>query len=242
MTIKKQSPKGKAAPVKKVVAKKAVKAIKPTPKPAVKWVVPKAVTAAVKAAPAKDRSETLTPKQEAFCVAYLSTGNASMAYVEAYKPPTMKPESIRVEAARMLVNPNIALRIRGFRAQSAEMALMTSADVLKEAMRLARFDIRKLYKLDGSPIPIHELDDETAAAIQAVDVLEEFRGSGEDRVFVGYTKKYKVADKNAALDKLFKHFGLYEVDNSQKISPVLAMLKEIGGKSALGVVKDPVDD
>ena len=138
----------------------------------------------------------------------------------------------------MLVLPNISRRIKAAKDITAEMAMMTAADVLREAMRLARFDIRKLYGPDGAPIPIHLLDDETAAAVQAVDVLEEFEGSGEDRVFVGYTKKYKVADKNAALEKLFKHFGLYERDNEQKTDPLVEFLKGLGGKSAFGVVKD----
>jgi hypothetical protein len=50
-------------------------------------------------------------------------------------------------------------------------------------------------------------------------------------VFVGYTKKYKVADKNAALEKLFKHFGLYEVDNRQQGEAAAAMVEVVFRKA-----------
>lgn len=231
MASKKQAPKKKLAPkaaaapakVAKKTWRKPAEAVRPAPK------ATKSVVAAGEAVNPPINDVRLTPKQESFCLAYLTTGNASEAYREAYNPPTMKPESIRVEAAKMLALPNIALRIRQVKAKTADIAVMTAADVLKEAMRLARFDVRKLYGPDGSPIPIHELDDETAAAVQAVDVLEEFKGTGEDRVFVGYTKKYKVADKNAALEKLFKHFGLYEIDNRQKADPLAELFEKIWG-------------
>ena len=34
---------------------------------------------------------SLTPKQEAFCLAYMETGNASEAYRRAYDADNMKP-------------------------------------------------------------------------------------------------------------------------------------------------------
>lgn len=37
------------------------------------------------------------------------------------------------------------------------------------------------------------------AVAWGLDVVEEWAGSGEDRVFAGYTKRYKLADKNASL-------------------------------------------
>lgn len=76
----------------------------------------------------------------------------------------------------------VATRVRELQDYSAKKAVMTAADVLREAMRLARFDIRKLYREDGSPVPIHQLDDETASAVQAVDIHEECADSGAGRV------------------------------------------------------------
>ena len=41
---------------------------------------------------------------------------------------------------------------------------------------------------------------------------EVYEGSGENRKFVGYIKKYKIADKKGALDSLGKHLGLFEAN------------------------------
>lgn len=57
----------------------------------------------------------LTPKQEAFCLAYLETGNASEAYRSSYDCKNMRENAINTEASRMLDNPNIALRLSELR-------------------------------------------------------------------------------------------------------------------------------
>lgn len=81
---------------------------------------------------------------------------------------------------------------------------------MQEYARLAFFDPRKLFRADGSPKPIEALDDDTAAALTSIDVREEYEGSGEERVFVGYTKKYRLANKMGALNSLAKHMGLFD--------------------------------
>lgn len=73
-------------------------------------------------------------------------------------------------------------------------------------------------------------------------MTEEFEGSGEDRKFVGYTKKYKIADKNTALEKLAKHLGLYEKDNTQKTNPLAELIRAVSGTSLPVVANVPEDD
>lgn len=180
-----------------------------------------------------DTPSALTDKQERFAVERVKTGSQSAAYRIAYDTSSMTDKQVWEEASKLSANPKVSQRVNELRKQAADTAMMTSAEVLQEAMRLARFDIRKLYRDDGSPIPIQELDDETAAAVQAVEILEvyEYDTEAKQKVFVGYTKKYKVADKNAALEKLFKHFGLYEKDNAQKNDPIREFLNQCSGKS-----------
>lgn len=178
----------------------------------------------------------LTPRTEAFIRAVVAGKSQADAYREAY-PASIKwkLEALYVAASKLMADPRVSVRVAAGMKAAAERAEVTAADVLREAMRLARFDIRKLYRPDGSPVPIHELDDATAAAIQGVDIHEEYEGFGEARRFVGYTKKYKVADKNAALEKLFKHFGLYERDNEQKTNPLAELAAALSG-AVLGPV------
>ena len=92
---------------------------------------------------------------------------------------------------------------------------ITTERILLERARMAFFDPRKLFDAEGKPIPIQELDDDTAAALAGMDVVEEYVGSGNERVFVGYTKKYKLADKHASLASLERQMGMYEADNKQ---------------------------
>lgn len=147
----------------------------------------------------------LTQKQEAFCLAYLETANASTAYSQAYRASKMKAEGIRVNAAKLLANTNIALRITELRDNAAKVAILVAADVLAEIKKLAFSDIRGIAKADGSIKMPHELDAVTAASIASFERDE--RG----------VIKYKFWDKNAALEKAAKHLGLYELDNTQKV-------------------------
>lgn len=82
----------------------------------------------------------LTPKQEAFCYGYIETGNASGAYRAAYNAEKMKPESVAVQAAKMLASPKIALKIDALRAELRQRHEITVDDLvaeLEEARKLA---------------------------------------------------------------------------------------------------------
>lgn len=67
----------------------------------------------------------LTPKQEAFCLAYLKTGNASEAYRQAYSAANMKPDGINVNASKLLSNTKVALRLEELRGPVVVAAQMT---------------------------------------------------------------------------------------------------------------------
>jgi phage terminase small subunit len=159
------------------------------------------------------------------------------AYREAYpRSKKWKDESVHCNASQLMANTKVVQRVEFLRNRITETGIASAARVLQEVSRLALFDPRKLFNQDGSPKPINELDDDTAAALAGLDVTEEWEGSGDDRVFVGFTKKYKVADKNSALEKLFKHHGLYKEDNAQKTDPLVELLRGMAG-SPLPVVK-----
>ena len=93
----------------------------------------------------------------------------------------------------------------------AEKHGLTVDRVLGELRRLALSDVRKLFNADGTMKALHELDDDTAAMVAAVDVAELSVGDQA----VGQIKKVKLWDKNSALDKAMRHLGLYERDNDQ---------------------------
>lgn len=74
----------------------------------------------------------LTPKQEAFCLAYIETGNASEAYRRAYDADGMKPESINRKAKELMDNGKIAARVASVQAVAAERALVTVQSLTEE--------------------------------------------------------------------------------------------------------------
>lgn len=60
----------------------------------------------------------LTPKQEAFCLAYMETGNASEAYRMAYSAEKMKPETVSRSAKELMDNPKITTRLEELRGEA----------------------------------------------------------------------------------------------------------------------------
>lgn len=74
----------------------------------------------------------LTPKQEAFCLAYIETGNASEAYRQAYDCSKMSNEAINVEATKLLNNPKIALRVDELQTAHRERHKITVDELIEE--------------------------------------------------------------------------------------------------------------
>ncbi|WP_312450076.1 terminase small subunit [Stutzerimonas nitrititolerans] len=75
---------------------------------------------------------SLTPKQEAFCSAYLETGNASEAYRRAYNAENMKAATIAVKASELLANGKVAVRLAEMREATAKRNQITVDDLLRE--------------------------------------------------------------------------------------------------------------
>lgn len=78
-------------------------------------------------------ADALTPKQEAFALAYLETGNAAEAYRRAYEVSESARDSwIYVEACQLLDNPKIALRLEELQAQAAKLSLYSKKAAFEE--------------------------------------------------------------------------------------------------------------
>ena len=78
----------------------------------------------------------LTPKQEAFCLAYLETGNASEAYRRSYDAENMKPETVNRSAKELIDNHKITARLDELRAPVVEEAKVSLALHLSDLKRL----------------------------------------------------------------------------------------------------------
>lgn len=151
----------------------------------------------------------LTPKQKMFADEYLIDLNATRAYKVAY-PKTKKDATAAQAGSRMLRNVKVVAYIDERMKEREKRTEITQDMVLKELAKLGFFDIRKLFDDSGKPLDITGLDNETAACIAGLEVMDVYEGDGEDKEFVGYIKKYKLSDKLKALELIGRHLGMFK--------------------------------
>lgn len=104
-----------------------------------------------------------TPKQEAFCLAYLKTGNASEAYRLSYNAGKMKPETVNRKAKELLDNGKIAARLNELNSAAVTDAVMTRQQALERLTRFASIDLTDLVEFGSFEL----IDAEGKQAIQS---------------------------------------------------------------------------
>lgn len=147
------------------------------------------------------RTSKLTPRQERFVQEYLIDLNATQAAIRAgYSAKTAE-----VQGPRLLGNVRVSSAIADATDARARRTQITQDRVLQELGRIAFFDIRRLYNDDGTLKSPHELDDDAAAVLSAIEVTESLVG---DDAKLTSTKKAKVFDKGNALTLAMRHLGM----------------------------------
>lgn len=147
----------------------------------------------------------LNEKQKRFVDEYLIDRNGTQAAIRAgYSEKTAAQI-----ATRLLRNVQVQSEISSGTEQQQERTQITADRVLQEYARLAFFDPRKLFDEQGRPKPIDSLDADTAAALVGIELQDVYEGFGEDRQFIGYTKKYRLSDKKGSLDSIARHLGMF---------------------------------
>lgn len=149
----------------------------------------------------------LTAKQAAFVREYLVDLNATQAAIRAGYSKNRAGEI----GYQQLRKTTIQAAIKEEMEKRAERTEITADKVLKEFAKLAFFDPRNLFDDNGVPKDITQLDDNTAAALSGLDVVQEY---DPDTGVTSYTKKYKLASKQSALDSLGRHLGMF-LDRSE---------------------------
>lgn len=162
---------------------------------------------------------SLTELERKFSECYLKSLNATQAYLEVR--PQVKRSTAEANGHRLLRKAEVAEYL-----EKRRLALQATTDVclekvVQELAKIAFFDPRALFDDAGCPIPIHELDEATAAAVMSVEVASSDSASeGHFRVL-----RYKYVDKNYALDKLMKHLGGYTSTNGQQGHSLVEAMK-----------------
>lgn len=144
----------------------------------------------------------------------LSAEDKRKAFVEAFFVHNENITKAAVEAgfsektayqagSRLLKDVRVSTEIAKRRTEIVAALELSTERTIKEVSRLAFCDPRKLVDENGRLKQLHELDDDTAAAIASIEVDKD---GGI---------KYKFWDKNSAIEKAAKVQGLYQKDNEQ---------------------------
>ena len=164
----------------------------------------------------------LTLKQERFVQEYLVDLNATAAAKRAgYSDKTAYSAG-----QRLLKNVEIQSAMQEAIQSRERRTEITQDRVIQELAKAAFFDVRKMFDKNGKPLDIPALDEDTAAALVGLDVQDVVDNDGD---YVGYVKKYKMADKLKALELLGKHLGVFDSRGGKPLSKENNLLEAIMG-------------
>lgn len=146
----------------------------------------------------------LTPAMQRFVDA-VQAGECPTDVVRRLRPHLKRPHEL---ACRWLARPDV----RAARAELAEQALervgITQAMILRELGRIGFSDPRRLFDAKGEPLPVHKLDDDAAAMVAGIEVLEKELKSADGKKTVKRKIKYRRWDKRQALRDLADFAGM----------------------------------
>ncbi len=169
------------------------------------------------------------PKEERrarFAQEYAKDLNATAAAIRA----GYAPKAAHVTGSRLLSDAKVRAEIDALLAKVATANQISVERTMQEIARIAYSDPRKMYREDGSMKPMHEMDDDTAAAIAGVESEELFAGRGEERVAIGFTRKVKRWDKARALDMCMAVLGMHKTVNPAQAGGLSLSINLSGGK------------
>jgi phage terminase small subunit len=152
----------------------------------------------------------MTEQVQRFCDRYFETLNGTQSAIYA----GFSENTARSQASQMLDTPDVQEYLQRLRTILAEKTGISQQKVLNEIAKIAFSDIRNYYQEDNNLKSICDLEDNEAAALSSVKSYEETMPGTS--IVIGINKEIKLYDKLAGLEKLARHLGMYEKDNSQK--------------------------
>lgn len=160
--------------------------------------------------------QKLNEKQIRFCQEYVIDLNATQAAIRAgYSSKTAYSQG-----QRLLKHVEAKQVIDKLRAKKNEKLEITAERVLAELAKIGFADTGEFINGNNQVKEIKFLDKEKTAAIESVSTVI----SPDGRI----QTKIKLHDKVAALEKLGRHLGIFEKDNSQKRDVIKVTVKKKG--------------
>lgn len=147
----------------------------------------------------------LNPKQAAFVEEYLKDLNATQAAIRAgYSARTAE-----AQGSRLLSHVKVAEAVQAAKDARSKRTEITADRVLQELAKIGFADVRRIFAPGGSLLSPTDMDDDTAAAVQSVEVVERPRRNADGEVEIEQIKKVRLNDKLGALTQMGRHLGMF---------------------------------
>lgn len=174
----------------------------------------------------------LTDQQQLFAEEYLVDFNAGAAYERAGYKATGKARDSA--ASRLLANPDVQAYLASRKQALLQNTQTDQEAALKRLVALALGDRRQLFTPENGLKDMHDLTADQASMIAGVEILEVYEGKGEDRRFVGLTKKVKLVSPLDSVRTLGQHYGMFtkKVEHTHKVPGMGDLLSEIEDEGA----------
>lgn len=168
----------------------------------------------------------LKPVAERFCWEYVLRGDNGMrAYLKV--KPGVKESTARVEASKLLTNPDVSLRIGQIREELRRRYRVTAEDVIEHHGRVLKIDRTEfLDEITGKPKALADIDPE------ALSILEFDCQKDKDGEVVVL---FKVPERHPAKVELARILGLHKDGKAAAEAGVTGLkdlLDEISGRHA----------
>jgi phage terminase small subunit len=148
---------------------------------------------------------TLTPRQRRFVAFYVACLNAT----EAAKKAGYSEKSADTLGRRLVRKGPVAAAIAEAEAKVLRELEIEAKTVLQETARVALFDPRDLFRMDGTIKPVTEWPTHVVSAVESIEYDElPVAGGHSGLVQLGRVAKVKFWNKLAALELLCRHLGI----------------------------------
>ena len=165
-------------------------------------------------------------RQTRFVKEFLVDRNGTQAAIRA----GYAARGAHVTASRLLRDPKILGAVQAKVEEIASRVDVSVERTLREIARVAYGDVRRLYREDGTLVPVHELSDDAAALVERMETEELFAGEGDARRAIGFTRKVWVRSKLKALDQCMSYLGMHKTVAPGKDANSFSLSISLSGK------------
>lgn len=161
---------------------------------------------------AEEENKELTPKEELFVHRYIVDFNGAASCRDV----GYSEHSAKEIAAELLTKPHIQRRLKELQKELSDKNDNLAQRVVDELKKVGFSNIQDFIQSGNEIKDISTLDRDKAAVISSIKKSKTTFGDGEGNEGEKEAVEFKMWDKLAALEKLGRHVGIFEVDNKQK--------------------------